>query len=55
MKKSLNTKSNNGNNIFHQIFLLNDEDERKKFLELILMDTNFKVKYIKSKGLLSKF
>ena len=33
----------------------NDEDVRKNFLEIILLETDLKVKYIRSKGLLSKF
>jgi len=36
MKKSLNIKSNLGNNIFHEIFMQNEEDDRKNFLEIIL-------------------
>ena len=33
----------------------NDEDIRKNFLEIILLETDLKVKYIRSKVLLSKF
>ena len=54
MKKSINIKSNNGNNIFHEIFMHNEEDDRKSFLEIILY-SELNIKYIRSKGLLSKF
>lgn len=55
MKKSLNIKSNLGNNIFHEIFMQNEEDDRKNFLEIILLESDFKVKYLRSSGLLNKF
>jgi len=55
MKKSLNIKSNHGNNIFHEIFMHNEEDDRKNFLEIILLESDFKVKYLRSSGLLNKF
>ena len=54
MKKSINIKSNNGNNIFHEIFMHNEEDDRKNFLEIILY-SELNIKYIRSKGLLTKF
>ena len=55
MKKSLDTKSNHGNNIFHEIFMHNEEEDRKNFLEIILLEADLKVKYLRSSSLLSKF